>query len=117
MKKLFVLLICLILVLGCLGCSGGKQKTQTVQTGTFTVGYGRANVTPEVSIGLTGYGNTADRMSDNVLSYLYITRLAVTDADGNTVLLYGIDAVNNDMNPRDGGAWWAAVYGVAQSWT
>ena len=20
-------------------------------------------------------------------------------------------------NPRDGGAWWAAVYGVAQSWT
>ena len=21
------------------------------------------------------------------------------------------------LNPRDGGAWWAAVYGVAQSWT
>ena len=20
-------------------------------------------------------------------------------------------------NPRDGGAWWAAVYGVSQSWT
>ena len=20
-------------------------------------------------------------------------------------------------NPRDGGAWWAGVYGVAQSWT
>ena len=20
-------------------------------------------------------------------------------------------------NPRDGGAWWAAVFGVAQSWT
>ena len=20
-------------------------------------------------------------------------------------------------NPRDGGAWWAAVYGVTQSWT
>ena len=20
-------------------------------------------------------------------------------------------------NPRDGGAWWAAVYGIAQSWT
>ena len=20
-------------------------------------------------------------------------------------------------NPRDGGTWWAAVYGVAQSWT
>ena len=21
------------------------------------------------------------------------------------------------QNPRDGGAWWAAIYGVAQSWT
>ena len=21
------------------------------------------------------------------------------------------------VNPRDGGAWWAAVYGIAQSWT
>ena len=21
------------------------------------------------------------------------------------------------QNPRDGGAWWAAVYGVTQSWT
>ena len=20
-------------------------------------------------------------------------------------------------NPRDGGTWWAAIYGVAQSWT
>ena len=20
-------------------------------------------------------------------------------------------------NPRDGGAWWAAVYGITQSWT
>ena len=20
-------------------------------------------------------------------------------------------------NPRDGGAWWAAIYGIAQSWT
>ena len=20
-------------------------------------------------------------------------------------------------NPRDGGAWWVAIYGVAQSWT
>ena len=61
MKKLFVLLICLILVLGCLGCSGGEQKTQTVQTGTFTIGYGRANVTPEVSIGLTGFLNELGR--------------------------------------------------------
>ena len=26
-------------------------------------------------------------------------------------------ALEKEMNPRDGGAWWAAVYGVTQSWT
>ena len=26
-------------------------------------------------------------------------------------------AQGNPENPRDGGAWWAAIYGVAQSWT
>ena len=25
--------------------------------------------------------------------------------------------LDHSENPRDGGAWWAAVYGVAQSWT
>lgn len=98
MKRIFVLLICLILVLGCLGCSGSEQKAPTAQTGVFTIGYGRANVTPEVSVGLTGYGNTTDRMSDNILSYLYITCLAVTDAEGNTVLLYGLDATKSDKD-------------------
>ena len=26
-------------------------------------------------------------------------------------------ATHSSENPRDGGAWWAAVYGVTQSWT
>ena len=41
---------------------------------------------------------------------------------GNPYILYGEG--NGTLlryscleNPRDGGAWWAAVYGVAQSWT
>ena len=29
-----------------------------------------------------------------------------------------IEVINKKCpNPRDGGAWWAVVYGVAQSWT
>ena len=40
--------------------------------------------------------------------------------------LYYVETVEKEMatlqrscleNPRDGGAWWAAIYGVAQSWT
>ena len=40
-------------------------------------------------------------------------------------LLLGVSGEDNGTplqcssleNPRDGGTWWAAVYGVAQSWT
>ena len=31
--------------------------------------------------------------------------------NGNPLQCSGLE------NPRDGGAWWAAIYGVAQSWT
>jgi len=33
------------------------------------------------------------------------------EGNGNPLQCYCLE------NPRDGGAWWAAVYGVAQSWT
>ena len=48
--------------------------------------------------------------------------------DMNTLIYYAGGCVDGEgngnplqcsclENPRDGGAWWAAVYGVAQSWT
>ena len=36
------------------------------------------------------------------------------EGNGNPVLPLQRSCLEN---PRDGGAWWAAVYGVAQSWT
>ena len=30
---------------------------------------------------------------------------------------WGCEESDTTENPRDGGAWWAAVYGVAQNWT
>ena len=35
----------------------------------------------------------------------------IGEGNGNSLQCSCLD------NPRDGGAWWAAVYGVAQSWT
>ena len=35
----------------------------------------------------------------------------IGEGNGNTLQCSCLE------NPRDGGAWWAAVYGVAQSWT
>ena len=111
MKKIMILFLCTVM-LALASCSSTKPNapekatqtdtngTETTQTGTgaFMVGYGRTNITPKVSVGLTGYGNASTRVSDNILSYLYLTCLAVTDSNGNTVLLYGVDATTSDID-------------------
>ena len=43
--------------------------------------------------------------------YLHTCLLPMGEGNGNPLQYSCLE------NPRDGGAWWAAVYGVAQSWT
>ncbi len=109
MRKL-ALILCLVLLLGMFGCSGGdtpagtteSQQVQTEQTGdtaltTFSAGYARENVTPKSSVGLAGYGNDAERLSQGVIDDIYVTCVAVSDAEGNTVLLYTADFISIDQ--------------------
>ena len=42
-----------------------------------------------------------------------LRRIRLSDGEGNGNPLQ----CSCLENPRDGGAWWAAIYGVAQSWT
>ena len=51
-------------------------------------------------------------MSSEVFSSVQVLIMA-SDGEGNGNPLQ----CSCLENPRDGGAWWAAVYGVAQSWT
>ena len=44
-------------------------------------------------------------------SFLYPSILSDGEGNGNPLQCSCLE------NPRDGGAWWAAVYGVTQSWT
>ena len=48
-----------------------------------------------------------------VVSLLFnmLSKLVIGEGNGNPLPCSCLE------NPRDGGAWWAAVYGVAQSWT
>ena len=57
------------------------------------VGFGQTCITPKDSVPLSGYGNSGSRMSANVLSDLYATGIAVTDAEGSTVLLIETDLI------------------------
>ena len=45
------------------------------------------------------------------IRYLATTRTEIREGNGNPLQCSCLE------NPRDGGACWAAVYGVAQSWT
>ena len=43
--------------------------------------------------------------------HFHFSLSCIGEGNGNTLQCSFLE------NPRDGGAWWAAVYGVSQSWT
>lgn len=109
MKKISALLLALAITLAMAGCSGsGTNATAaTEQTpaaieqaapGAFSVGFGRADITPAYSVPLAGYGNTSQRMSEGFYDLQYTTCTAFTDADGETVLLFHNDAIRTSEN-------------------
>lgn len=58
------------------------------------VGFARIDISPEESVPLAGYGNTSQRMSEMVMDPLYANALALTGADGNTVVVIVMDLGN-----------------------
>ena len=61
----------------------------------FQVGFGRANITPTFGVPLAGYGNTHLRISNNVEYPLFVSCVAIRDAEGNDLLLISQDTVDS----------------------
>lgn len=111
MKKLITILLVLTLVLGLCACrpanttgatGAGETTAPAVDiTGVFSVGFGRVNITPSYSVPLAGYGNTSMRMSTGFYDYIYTTCIAMTDGEGETVLLYHNDLTASYNNVMD----------------
>ena len=104
MKRMIcILLTVLFLLCGCTGQAAPdkKQETQKIpalpslQGYDLYAGFARADITPEAPVPLAGYGNTEKRISRNVLDPLYVDALALTDAQGNTVLLMNWDGTRS----------------------
>jgi len=97
MKKFLSLLLCAVMVLGLFaGCGGEKEKENEnavggAPAGVFSVGYGNTIVTPQGSVPLGGYGNSADRFSTSVGYPFNAIAIAFTDAEGETVLYIAHD--------------------------
>lgn len=55
------------------------------------VGYARADITPDFSVPLAGFGNSSTRMSQGYVNRQYATCIAITDEKNSTVLLFTQD--------------------------
>lgn len=64
-------------------------------------GYSRVDISPTESVPLAGFGNTSQRMSQQVIDRLYATCLALTDEKENTVLLFHNDLIGSPRHISD----------------
>ena len=98
MKKWICLLLAVLLAVSLCACGSSAAQGENggeLKKGQLLVGYGKVNITPELSLPLAGYGNTETRMSEGFRDYLFATCFAVTDADGNTAILFGVDMTSS----------------------
>lgn len=101
MKKTvcFILLFCMII--GTAACGGKPVEAPAV---TLSVGFGRANITPEKSVHMAGYGDDLTRRSEGVMDELYATCIAFTDSNGNSAMLITADLLDVDPHINIRGA-------------
>ena len=57
----------------------------------FKVGYSRANISPQEPCPLSGFGSGRNRISNRIMDELYASCLALTDAEGNTAVVFSLD--------------------------
>ena len=112
MKRIIALLVILVLVLGICGCDrkpeaqeGSTKLTRdgTVpQVDTFSVGFGRMDITPLEAVPISGSAaNSTDRMSTTIHDFLKVTCIAMTDENNNTVLFFTFDLQRPDVEIFD----------------
>ena len=90
MKKIITMLLVMAMILGLCACgSTGDEGGSTVEG--LQIGYARENITPNFTVGITGYSDADTRKNtDGFLDYIYITCVAAKEGE-ETVLLYTMD--------------------------
>ena len=83
------------------GGEGNGQPTLVLFPGKS---HGQRNL-----VGCSPWGRTESDMTEQLHSHFLLSCLR--EGNGNQLQCSCLE------NPRDGGAWWAAVYAVSQSWT
>lgn len=97
MKKAGSLFVALMLLFSLSACQGGNTDPEStgalLPAANLQAGFGRVDVTPDFSVPMAGYGSYDSRMSQDVRDPIYVTCIAVSNAD-MTVLMYTMDVIN-----------------------
>lgn len=121
MKKVLSLVLLFALLLSLFACGkpeqngtaadkgNGKETTAAQSEGdkgssAFSIGFAKENISPQENVPLSGSANRGT--SSGMLDYLFATCMAISDADGNTALIFGMD-IQNAYSPTPG--WRTAV--------
>ena len=97
MKKILILVLALSLVLSLCACGVG-QSGAGKKPGAFMVGYGNTVITPTMAHGplmsncYSGFSEPGG-IIEKVIDDLPCTCVALTDTEGNTVLLYSLETL------------------------
>ena len=98
MKKALSLFLAALMLLSLAACGASSPAEATAAPApTLLVGYGRSAFTPKANVKLT---NQAQSTSTATYSDVYITCIALTDAEGDTVLLFTCDMIRCPDNMR-----------------
>ena len=104
MKKLLCLLLALAMTVGLCACTGSGEPESTGDAGSdsdqLQIGYAKIDITPSYSVGLRGYSNAEDRMSEGFVTYIYATCIAATQGD-ETILVYTVDSIAMEHNTAE----------------
>jgi hypothetical protein len=87
MKKLLSLTLAVVLLLSLCACAPEEAPKSQLQ-----VGFGKVNVTPTYSVGLSGTGNANVRKSIGIITYIYFTCIAVSQGE-DTILMITADTL------------------------
>lgn len=93
MKRSLTLLLAVSVLLGLCACGGlPTENPADTDAKVFQAGFGRVDMTPKFSLGLSGYDNAETRRSTGVKDPIYMTCIALTDGV-ETVLMITADVL------------------------
>ena len=106
MKKFFVLFLTALLLF--CGCTAAQTPTDTVTEPSqaaelpgFRVGFSRKNMNPSTPVPLAGYSNALNRYMRSIGEDITCTVLAISDGEGNDLLLISTDLTNSQEAVTD----------------